>query len=327
MHGKLLSSVTGVKKSGTSDLYSRISGHPDILQNHRFKESQWIPRCRFNDTFRVKPCNSLTYVELAKKVDIRSLGYYTGLYAPSASAIRKAAHVGPGGNPNFGKIFGDATPANFHMHINWSELPGNEGLTEPKYTNFNYISHLTPDVKLIVIFRDPVSRLLSDFKYGRVATIEANPEKYIRKFHNQCVEMIKMYKECFSLYSQRQCIYMSNTNNTNSQMRLKFTAGFYSFFMKEMYALFNKKNILPILMTDYTNDMKNTLAKVFDFLELGQPNEEQWENILKQTIQNKSRAKSVRMWNETELLLKEFYKPLNEDLAELLNDSRFLFKN
>jgi hypothetical protein len=52
----------------------------------------------------------------------------------------------------------DATPANFHMHTGWNLLPGNDGLTEPRYTNFHYIKHLTPDAKIIVIFRDPVTR-------------------------------------------------------------------------------------------------------------------------------------------------------------------------
>ena len=56
----------------------------------------------------------------------------------------------------------DATPANFHMHTGWSLLPGNEGLTEPHYTNFHYIKHLTPNAKIIIIFRDPVTRFVHD---------------------------------------------------------------------------------------------------------------------------------------------------------------------
>ncbi|KAL4221010.1 hypothetical protein ACF0H5_019273 [Mactra antiquata] len=316
--------IIGVKKSGTSDLYSRISYHPDILKKHVFKESQWISRCRFYGSFPVRLCDSPRYQALAKKVDMRSLGFYTGLYAPSSSVIRKTYHVGHSENNNSGKIFGDATPANFHLHYKWSELPGNEGLTEPKYTNFHYIKHLIPEAKIIVIFRDPVSRLFSDFKYEQIGKVMAKPEIMLRQFHNQCVQMIKHYEECFNVYSRRQCIFDSTKPMT--RQRMMFTAGFYAFFMKEMFEVFDKKNILPILMTDYTSNMKNTLSKVFDFLELDQPNEEQWTIILNEEVMNESKGdKRIEMFDETKRVLQEFYRPLNEEMAKLMNDSRYLF--
>lgn len=58
-------------------------------------------------------------------------------------------------------ISADATPANLHMNKYWELLPGNENLKEPKYTNLDYIKHLVPNVKIIVIFRDPVTRYVS----------------------------------------------------------------------------------------------------------------------------------------------------------------------
>jgi hypothetical protein len=36
----------GVKKSGTSDLYTRLMAHREF-QVPRYKESQWFPRIRF----------------------------------------------------------------------------------------------------------------------------------------------------------------------------------------------------------------------------------------------------------------------------------------
>lgn len=47
------------------------------------------------------------------------------------------------------------------MNKYWELLPGNENLKEPKYTNLDYIKHLVPNVKIIVIFRDPVTRYVS----------------------------------------------------------------------------------------------------------------------------------------------------------------------
>ena len=42
--------VSGIKKCGTTDLFSRISAHPDF-KSSGFKESQWFTRVRYNITF------------------------------------------------------------------------------------------------------------------------------------------------------------------------------------------------------------------------------------------------------------------------------------
>jgi len=44
------------------------------------------------------------------------------------------------------------------MNTNWEWLPGNEGLSEPRYTHLDYIHHTVPHTKIIIILRDPVSR-------------------------------------------------------------------------------------------------------------------------------------------------------------------------
>ena len=45
----------------------------------------------------------------------------------------------------------------WYNHV-WPALPGNEGQLEPRYTNADYLHHLDPDVKVIVILRDPTER-------------------------------------------------------------------------------------------------------------------------------------------------------------------------
>lgn len=55
-------------------------------------------------------------------------------------------------------VSADSTPANMHIHRNWQQLPGNEDLMEPKYTNFHYLNHVSPNAKIIIIIRDPVTR-------------------------------------------------------------------------------------------------------------------------------------------------------------------------
>jgi len=43
---------------------------------------------------------------------------------------------------------------------NWQLLPVNKNLSEPKYILAHILKMLTPDVKIIVILRNPVKRLV-----------------------------------------------------------------------------------------------------------------------------------------------------------------------
>lgn len=134
--------IIGVKKSGTTDIHSRLSWHPQV-RSPRFKESQWLSRLRFGiDAFSLQ--NRQILEPLRKSIDVRSVGFFISLFDKTASLIRHQA-VWTGAAPLFNKLITvEASPSVFHMHTAWQDLPGNEGLTEPRYTNFHYIKHLTP---------------------------------------------------------------------------------------------------------------------------------------------------------------------------------------
>ena len=55
-------------------------------------------------------------------------------------------------------IVGEASPSNLHLNSHWRYLPGNEQLDEPKYVILDYIQHILPKAKIILIFRDPIER-------------------------------------------------------------------------------------------------------------------------------------------------------------------------
>ena len=55
-------------------------------------------------------------------------------------------------------LSGDGSPSNLDLNEHWPYLPGNEGLKEPKYVHLDYIHHVLPMAKVIVIFRNPVER-------------------------------------------------------------------------------------------------------------------------------------------------------------------------
>ena len=52
----------------------------------------------------------------------------------------------------------DATPANLWDYDCWTDIPGNRGLAEPKYTLAHSIKKLVPDARILMILREPTSR-------------------------------------------------------------------------------------------------------------------------------------------------------------------------
>ena len=55
-------------------------------------------------------------------------------------------------------LVGEASPSIFWEASHWKELPENRGLDEPKYVTAHYVKHIVPDVKIIVILRNPTDR-------------------------------------------------------------------------------------------------------------------------------------------------------------------------
>jgi hypothetical protein len=57
-------------------------------------------------------------------------------------------------------MVGDGTPSYVYDFEGWEKMAGNKGLLEPRYTIADIIHQLTPQARIILIFRDPVDRCL-----------------------------------------------------------------------------------------------------------------------------------------------------------------------
>ena len=53
---------------------------------------------------------------------------------------------------------GDGSAMDLSDNSGWPSIPQNNGETEPKITTAHLIKHMNPDVRLLVILRDPVER-------------------------------------------------------------------------------------------------------------------------------------------------------------------------
>ncbi|XP_060591157.1 carbohydrate sulfotransferase 15-like [Ruditapes philippinarum] len=313
--------LLGVKKSATTDLFSRISKHPDICRPSFSKECQWISSRRFGAPNHVPKMRAIENHITKRGIETTSVEFYVSMFDSAAACIANE------NTTMHRKITVDASTMTYFMHACWEHLEDNKYLDEPRYTNFHFIKQLIPNAKFIIIFRDPVERLYSDFIHASRGKYKSNSPDI---FHNQVKIVVNAYQDCLQRYTKRRCVY----NNTVSQQLLSrhlevavgFTAGFHAIYMRDMIDVFGLSQIKPILMTEYVTNMEQMINSVFNFLELSEVDDTKMKSMLNSRIENLSILKHAwQMKNETATLLYSFYKPFNKDMAELMEDSRYLF--
>ncbi|XP_052761792.1 carbohydrate sulfotransferase 15-like [Mya arenaria] len=147
--------LIGAPKSGTTDLFRRITKHREISENV-VKEPHWLTRKRFS-----------------------SNPYWASYEEYFRAATRQInAKKDPDGfHP---VIVGDCSASTLWDNDYWTFLPEYKNLTEPLYTNADYIHHFNPDAKIIAILRNPIDRLYSDYLY-----FTAGKDKGPERFHER----------------------------------------------------------------------------------------------------------------------------------------------
>lgn len=290
--------IIGVKKCGTSELWDKISEHPDFVKPSFWKEAQWFARGRFHKGFETFD----TYIDMFRNV------------AFELQYLQK--------NQSGTLITGEASPSNLHLNNHWRHLPGNENLTEPRYVILDYLHHFLPKAKILILFRDPTDRLYSDYyhQFGKVRrAFSASP----KHFHELIVMGLQLYKECLQTRTLRSCVYDESIYN---KVGINIQLGIYHVYWQELTRLFPRNQILVIQNEDF-KDESRILRTVYSFLEM-----RPFENKVK----NGSRRSNTRrgldvakgnMLSETRRLLQDFYKPYMEEMYRISGDETFLYNS
>ncbi|RUS85532.1 hypothetical protein EGW08_006740, partial [Elysia chlorotica] len=176
--------IIGFSKCATTDMYSNLAWHPDVLRGN--KEAHWIDYLRFAENRRYLQNYTKLFENMIEKIE---MSVFSRGYSPY--------------------IFGDATPCTAWFSLNWPCFQGNEdSVLEPKYTNADVVHSMVPSAKIIVMIRDPIDRLYSRYLTWRMKVPHAayqNPSA--ETFHNLCVQAVKLYQDCFKHGTYRQCAY------------------------------------------------------------------------------------------------------------------------
>ncbi|XP_045205502.1 carbohydrate sulfotransferase 15-like [Mercenaria mercenaria] len=293
--------IIGMDKSGSTDLFDKIAKHPDVLKNDGIlqKETMWWSWLRYGHWLKTRR-------------EVQPFQRYLQYFASAAYTIQS--------HPESRLITADGTPMDFWDMSGWVDIPQNNGLAEPAVITAHLIKHMNPRVKLIIILRDPVERLFSDYFFLKqgVMTLEG--------FHSEVVKSIEKLHSCTKGSSSlRGCLYNRNLHlGLNARIHL----GFYSVFMKDWLKVFPREQFYITTTEMYSQSPSQILQEAFDFLDLRKLTRKEVDQFSRAERQHVTKNKDNlgQMLQQTRDILERLYGTFTKELASILEDDKYLWK-
>ncbi|KAF1373744.1 hypothetical protein PFLUV_G00242130 [Perca fluviatilis] len=302
--------IIGQPKCGTTDLYDQLSLHQDVKFS-TFKEPHWWTRRRFG----IKPLSEGFH-------DRYPVEDYLDLFDQAAYQIQGKLTTNASGSPSQPNIIiGEASASTMWDNNAWVYFYDNTTEGEPPFLVLDFVHALQPNARFIIMLRDPVERLYSDYLYFGIAN------KSAEDFHEKVSESLQLFEGCLTEYTMRSCVYNTTVNNA---MPVRLYVGLYIVYLMDWMTVFSREQILVLRLEDHASNRKYTMHKVFDFLNLGLPTKEIESKITRSPASNTRRTSDKNlgpMLPITEEILRDFYMPFNEKLAKVLQNDSFLWEN
>lgn len=294
--------IGGFPKSGTTSLHYALKQHPTI-ESPTIKEPHWWTRIplKFSD------------YDYLKLIFVRYLLHFT-------KASKQIAE-----NPNKPLITYDGSTSTI-----WDT---NLAIDDQDYCALpTLMSRIFPHMKMIILMRDPIDRLYSDYYfhcsllYGDNISNwpEAMKKDPVENFHRRVVSDITHFNKCLSnSWSQYECANkMRSRLSTCAFLGDKLTYGMYSTHLQKWMYFYPNDNFLLLTSGDLSRDPYKTFTKVVQFLGIDAVNRKEAETWLSvhQNVQKAIPLQSYQMYNKSRMLLHDFYQPFNEQLKELMGN-------
>ncbi|KAG2451726.1 hypothetical protein HYH02_003506 [Chlamydomonas schloesseri] len=287
--------ILGVSKCGTTDLYHRLSQHPQLFES-RNKGPHWWDECPH------PPKGACTAPPNG------DFDGYVDLFADAAAKIRSKDPDG---------ITGEASSNTFTaaagVYLRGPSWDRNTTVTMPEL-----MREAAPFLRNIIIFRNPVDRYYSAFYYYRW-WVKDQPPPTPADFHKQATEEVATWRTCVEAHGQKHCV-----RHYHPQQLVK---GMYSEFIMDWLNHWPRDQLLFLRNEDYSAATREHMQTVINFLAMRQPSDKDWDVIMAMKTRNKNSDKYKPMLPETRAMLEEFYRPYNERLAHVLNDDRWLWRD
>jgi len=303
--------LAGFPKCGTSTLYKLITAHPRIA-------FPFIKEGHFWKSFMM---NDEQYVYRALKSY-----YYLFHFSEATKRIEK--------NPRI--ITLDASPSTIYVTSGNTPLLADSDICIFPCT----ISTVLPDAKYIVIMRNPITRLWSDYWFfcainnWRTESGQVNiPKEYLQHgpdmFHNHSVMAITKYKSCLQAKSEFECARLATLSiKPGEGCGARIGVGLYYLHIVKWLSVLPRKQFLFLRTEDLADDSKAVMQRVWKFLGLP-PFVQNTQAVHRKTWSEISGLynATTEMFPQTKKILSSFYEPYNHFLATLLKDDDFLWKD
>ena len=196
------------------------------------------------------------------------------------------------------------------------------------------VKHILPEVKFLVIMRDPVERLFSDYWYMfsrytqpswkplRVGSDDFYVANAQELFHNSTIKAINSYHSCINKGTSKfECV----QNASSSPLRLGI--GMYYYHIVMWLTIFSCRNFLFLKMEDLRSSSQLEMRKIWKFLRVKDVSLDTVSKNRNSWIKNPEYKSHFEMLPETRRVLYEFYQPHNELLVQLLSHSKYSWKH
>lgn len=182
------------------------------------------------------------------------------------------------------------------------------GEATPTYLHYPHaakrIHDLIPNVKLIILLRNPIDRAYSHHQYRLLRSTEETlsfEESFEREQKLKSTDLEKMFLD--------KNFYDENFYNQNY-----FSLGIYWEQIERWFKFFQKTQILIIDSEKFFSETKNTMNKIYDFLELPQQSLSKYEKI-------HSSGSTEKINSNTRKNLSTFFDSHNKKLYEIINQN------
>ena len=283
-------------KSGSTLLYRLVTFHP-LIRKPRSKECHWWTRFPFPFEHPYDKLSTLSYLTQFKRGTLCSSKFSKCLVVDGSQSLF------------------------------WDTRRSNDMCMVP-----HLMRSVLPDSKFIVIMRNPVSRLYSEYWYfshngvkgygeqSQVPEVVYSPEH----FHECILKGIAKFHRCIRASSVQSCAhsFLMTKGNLSLGCRVRLGVGIYYAHIVRWLQFFPRDQFLFLRLEDLTFDLNSTMKQVWTFLNIPGLDPDIERNLL-MAASRISTYPSIRL--ETSRILREFYRPYNQKLAELTGQYGFLW--
>lgn len=251
-------------------------------------------------------------------------------------------------------------------HTFWWPTQGADGSLRPQdVPPPQILREVQPHAKFIITLADPVRRMYSDYYFldddRKVARGGGKSDhKSPLIFHQRAEQQVNDFRTCVD----KRLVATAADNNSStaggllaipnedsSEVRLgpwfraaqecahdrhqfglagygRLSIGLYVLYLEKWLEHFDPSQFLVVRLEDYSANPKGYMTKVFAFLGLDIPNEQDtavWDKILGHDPFNQHKVDREPMLSLTDKMLRDFHRPYNVLLSKMLKNRNFLW--